>query len=338
MKQTQEKIDYFAIEAMSNSLLGLIELGPREYKRRVDAGIREESQSLTLGDAVHTKCFEPNRFDEKFVVTSARKVEGMMGVYIEELVKLSAEHPELPSDIFSQQAYEKAGFKIPLATVEKNLTEKPENHAYAEALKLAIGKSPLSTYDMNTIEACISSLSNHKVANELIFGYNHVSMITYNELEILWEYRNMACKSKVDRLIIDPVKGKVVIVDLKTTSKSVYKFESAFDYYQYYRQMAFYLEAVKYWMLYNHPTYTDFEYEVYIPAVQTTGNNETVVYKPSVNALQAGLMKVNTLMNELVWHLQNNLWEYPRNYYEGSGIVELNLKDEKNETEFAEPN
>ena len=62
--------------------------------------------------------------------------------------------------------------------------------------------------------------------------------------------------------------------------------------------------------------------------VQTTGLHECVVYKPNLTDLSIGTDEFGKLVERYKWHVDNNQWDFPMEYYNNNGIINLKLSDE----------
>ena len=121
-----------------------------------------------------------------------------------------------------------------------------------------------------------TNLENHKAAKEILYDYPETYEVN-NEFQINWNYI-VECKSLLDRFMIDTTNKKVKLVDLKTTS-DVYNFKHSIELYDYYRQIQYYLMAIKWYIqnvLEDNPFY--YSYEAYIIAIQTNGSYEVRVF------------------------------------------------------------
>lgn len=70
----------------------------------------------------------------------------------------------------------------------------------------------------------------------------HIELI--HQQPIYFTYRNTQCKALLDGIQIDHKNKIIQLFDLKTTHKPVYDFPEAFVQWGYYRQAAFYREAL----------------------------------------------------------------------------------------------
>tara|TARA_R100000664_G_scaffold34061_1_gene53717 strand:+ start:1206 stop:2213 length:1008 start_codon:yes stop_codon:yes gene_type:complete len=318
---------------ISHSSLSALSVSPQyflKYKRRE---LDKDSKAFDLGSAIHCYMFEFTEFNNRYVVSHSNPVGGMMGVFIESYVEaedtMINEHmpKEMKLDGYQtlhELCYDKAGFKTALETVLKKFNS-DENQAYYKFLKENLGKTVLSQDDMNTVMACHSSILKHEKANSLIFPGEGDRK---PEFEISWIYKEIDVKSIIDNLILDVENKKVYIVDLKTSSKSVYNFERSYFSYNYYRQMAIYRLAVHSYLKKLGIDTKEYDILSYIVVVQTTGLHECVVYKPDLADLSIGLDQFDELVNRYKWHVDNNQWDFPMEYYKNDGVVNLKLSDE----------
>tara|TARA_R110002020_G_scaffold229316_5_gene440062 strand:- start:370 stop:1395 length:1026 start_codon:yes stop_codon:yes gene_type:complete len=318
---------------LSHSSLSALSVSPQyflKYKRRE---LDRDSKAFDLGSAIHCYMFEFTAFHNRYVISPSNPVGGMMGIFIESYVEaedtmINENMPEkLKLDGYltlHELCYDKSGFKTALETVLKKFNS-DENQAYYKFLKENLGKTVLSQDDMNTILACHASILKHEKATSLIFPGTGDRK---PEFEISWIYKKVDVKSIIDNLILDVENKKVYIVDLKTTSKSVYNFERSYNTYGYYRQMAIYKLAVHSYLEKLGINLQDYDISSYIVVVQTTGLHECVVYKPDSLDLSIGIDEFDGLVHKYKWHVNNDQWDFPMEYYNNNGIINLKLSDE----------
>jgi hypothetical protein len=309
---------------VSHSSLRALELGPRYFRRYQEIG-GESSQATTLGDAIHCYILRPDDFPLEYGISSVAPVGGFMGVFIASLVRNIASG--LDKHIATEIAYGESGFKLPLDRVIRD-SEKPENVAYMNELLDNVGKIVIAAGDMDIVSACKESIMAHKTASNLILEDGQ------NELEINWDHGDVPVKSILDKLTYYPLERRLVITDLKTTSGNVYKFASSYKKYGYYRQMAIYQEAALNWASQaGIDVKSALTVEQYIVAVQTTGLNETVVYKIPSEDLAAGYGEFVNLLERYRWHRDTGHWDYPKEYHEGPGFLPISINDGDNTKE-----
>lgn len=164
----------------------------------------------------------------------------------------------------------------------------------------------------------------------------------YHEFHINWEYPviydidigqhetersayTIKCKSLLDGLTLDFKNKIVTIYDLKTTQK-LWHFEDSIDQYDYLRQLAYYMMAVK-WYLKNEckEDPTKWKFLFYIIGIDTTGSNEIRVFNFTEAQMVHPSVKIMNALRDIAWHQMNNKWDHSREYYEGDGSESLNL-------------
>tara|TARA_R110002020_G_scaffold233207_2_gene444958 strand:+ start:822 stop:1826 length:1005 start_codon:yes stop_codon:yes gene_type:complete len=319
---------------VSHSSLSALSVSPQyfmKYKRRE---LDRDSKAFDLGSAIHCYIFERKDFENRYAISYNNPVGGMMGIFIESYVEaedtIINEHmpKQLKLDGYvtlHELCYDKSGFKTALETVLKKFNSE-ENQAYYKFLKENLGKTVLSQDDMNTVIACQESVIRHDMASKLLFPVQKEN--TKPEFEISWIYKEINVKSIIDNLILDVENKKVYIVDLKTSSKSVYNFERSYFSYNYYRQLAIYKLAVKSYMEKLGMDTKEYDILSYIVVVQTTGLHECVVYQPALTDLSIGIDEFDKLIERYKWHMDNNQWNFPMEYYINNGVINLKLSDE----------
>lgn len=93
--------------------------------------------------------------------------------------------------------------------------------------------------------------------------------------------------------------------------------------------MALYLLALEWYLKDLGYDVKDWKFEVYIVATQTNGYGDTAVYTPSDTDIIRGLRESNELLAKMKWHFDNDMWDYPMEYYLNDGVIILNLDDEE---------
>ena len=214
-------------------------------------------------------------------------------------------------------------------TILKSFKKKEENVAYYNYLKEASGKIALTLKDKATIEGCHTSLQSHAVAKKLLFSKPEGNIETFNEKEIYFEQYGVKCKSKLDRIIVDHDKKIATVVDLKSSTSQIYGecinlnintgillrdwHVTGFMYhclqYAYYRQLAFYINALK-------SEYPDYKIDSFIIAVDTKGSYDVAVYKLPEEWLKEGDDEIKCLLSEYQHYNESNNFDVKQGYEE----------------------
>jgi hypothetical protein len=318
-----EESNYYAKESISNSDIGELKLSPRRFVMRKQQEMRTKSAAMELGTLIHKFTLEP----DSFIVADVEPVGGKMGEYIKAYFEL--EKVGTPEDQISNMAYQMSGYKPSHSkpeTVLKSFKNKPENATFYEFLKSADGKIALTVKDRQIVEGCLTSLKGHVVANKLLFQNEDSS---FAEKEIYFNMHEVDCKSKLDRITIDEKTKTITFVDLKTTSNQVYGeckplktktgilmrdwHVTGFMYsclqYSYYRQLAFYINAIK-------AEYPDYKVESFIVAVDTKGSYDVAVYQLPKEWLDEGNKEIESLLAEYKHYKDTNSWTVKQGFEE----------------------
>lgn len=207
----------------------------------------------------------------------------------------------------------------------------------------------LTKKESEVVSCCVESIEKHPLAKELLFmqDTDFSDVKVYKELEIYWEYsipvdnvvasesNPIVCqfKAKLDSLVIDFDKKKIIYTDPKTSSKGAYNFSESFEEYEYYRQLSFYRWAIKKWCKTNNIDITDFSWKFYNIVIETNKLFQVVVYEISNRWLEKGMQKYISLVKRIAEHQLTNQWNYSleevSNLAEGKGLVlEIPFKEE----------
>lgn len=355
---------YFQNKGISNSMLGWFKESPMKFYLRYNNKIEnEESKSLKLGSLIHTYNLEPDKFKVfnlgkmpsesmcKFIETYYKEIVPIMELKKEGVIIPNGE------DSAFDTAYNLSGYKISKDQVRKKLNQDVSQN-YLDYL---INKS-------NDDEIAITSKEYKTIleANEAVLtddtGKEFLSLLnkgkeSFSEEEIYWEKDGVKLKSKIDNYIeLLAIGGKtlnidIIHTDVKTTSSSIWDtkvpniniedieswmckgFASSFIKYNYYRQLAFYEDALlsKYTneyvkSLFGLKTLDGYNINISINhrilAIKTTGRVECAFITINDDWIKRGKREYNELLADLTWHLNNDVWEKPKSYIE-RGCIEL---------------
>ncbi len=317
-----EEKDYYNIKKVSSTSLSWFEQSPLYFKMRLDKEIDEENAFIyKKGKYVHSFILEPDLFDKDFVFLD---FEAPKSSQQKEFCSKVARFKSGSKDEILIRAY-----KDCYSTKEsdekvlekaKNLSE--EFKQYIKSIKVSTVKVVLPTSSKNKLYEIRSKLYEHKKSNELLYG-NDLLYEVHNEFPIMWEYNGIECKSMLDRVIIDKEKHIVTIVDLKT-SASFDEFEKKFYEYKYYRQLAFYTLAIKEYLKTQGENPDQYWILPYVIAINMKEPTEVKVFLVDEDDyIKVGEVEIKDIMKELKWHFDNNLWDYPREYYQGDGHIDI---------------
>lgn len=325
---------------ISNSSIGwFLKKGPLYFRNMLDG--KEEGlklPQLEKGTMIHEYILQPDEFWNDYTILEyeAPKVK-QQKEFCDWYVTFKATDPLEDEDKILLNAYNKA-YSNKLSDDSKLTIAKDFIQRYDEYIKsksLNNTKKAISFADLNMLKTIKSNIEKHKKANKLLTDTPGVE--SHNEFHINWTFPIKTdslkmdenkiwyapCKSLLDRCIFDHVNKKIILIDLKTTS-DVYNFKHSVEEFDYYRQIAYYLLAITWYMKDQDIDISDYNCEAYIVAIQTNGSYEVRVFNMfNETELDSRKNIIINALSELSYHYQTNNWEHTRSYYEGNGTEEL---------------
>lgn len=315
---------------ISNSAIGwFLKKGPQYLKDMLDGKEQGISGSfLERGTMIHMYILQPNEFWDEYEILDfeAPKVSQQKS-FCEAYANLLETNPLEDIKSLKLQAYRMSYSNnktdIQALSDAEKLVETYEN--YLSYLKIGSKKKVISFSDFNMLKTIKKNIMEHTAANELLFDvpttYN-----CHNEFHINWEVPKykVNCKSLLDRVMFDHVNKKVILIDIKTTS-DIYNFKHSVEEYDYYRQIAYYILALTWYMQEElNLNIDDYDLETYIVAVQTNGNFEVRVFDMlNEEELLSRKALISDTLSEISYHISTDNWEHTRKYYENNGIEKL---------------
>jgi hypothetical protein len=319
--------DYYNQDGVSHSSLSWFEESPLYYKKLKDKELeKEEYPWLDTGKQIHMKLLEPDKFYESYthlefeVPKSKQQIDFCEQFVTSNIKKVKERLLDIYPKVYTISG--KSEQKILEEAV--SLKDKFKNYIrylkFREKYKDILSESTWWTY--NEIDKLSRS---HIKVNDLL----HLTMEgieSYNEFPIYWKHNDtqLDCKSLLDRLIINHNKKEIILLDIKTTNKFKGFKEKAIEF-NYIRQLCFYWYAIHHYL----QTRDDFELVwgynkfTHIIATKTTQPLEFKVYDIPERMLGEYIAEINNLLFEIKWHIDNNMWDHSRTYYESGGLNKL---------------
>jgi len=315
--------DYYELKGyVSNSSLNVLEKSIREFKRFIYEDVGEESKPyFDFGTALHMYILEPERFKVDVLIHDYKGPKSKQQIdFCKAYAKLKKATPKKKKDIFLSI------YKPTDKWEEKVNALVKEFKDYIKYLKERQNKLVISTEIFKQIQSISLELKRHKMASKLLSEPSIVEdKVAFNELQILWDYKGTRCKSMLDRVIVDKDNKIVYIIDLKTTS-SMKEFKKSFEKFRYDRQLAFYGMALSGELpeIAGVPHDDLIAYKVVgvIIAVDKF-TLEVKTFKIPEQTIDEALSEVNDLLERAKWHIDNNKFDYSKDYYEGDGFETL---------------
>lgn len=316
-------MNYREINAVSASALKKFETSPKLYHDIVTGQAKSvTTEALSFGSLVHDLVLTPEVARNKYVIASVNKPTGQMGDLCDALFKNCLWDELADKDDVWQRSYDEVGFKQKkLETIKEDF--KTKGQPYYDLLLESRGKILVSQEEYNNALAYKNRLMTHRGALAFLFQKDE-DFEDFNELEILWKWRDLDSKSMLDRVKINHKDKVIKLIDLKTTSKPVYGkqllretnpylnrftgFLSDMIYYDYLLQMEFYRQALR-------SKYIEYDIEVYVIPIN---DFQCTVYQIPERWLYYAKMKLDRMRSEIQFHLDTNQWELSKDdYYHG---------------------
>lgn len=336
---TSEITEFVKATPIGFTKLSRLEYGPAYFIKSLRT--TEEKDYFNFGKLVHALVLQPNVVEDMFYISDFVPSEGKWTNFVQTLFQSKGLLEQgLSQEDWYKAAYEASTLLSPKldGAIKKFEEELALGVGYYSVLIAGEGKIFMSGKDYMRAEACANALlalspseySDYLGLPNALIQMEGVEF--YPELLIKWKDENFEfdIESTLDLVIIDHNKKKIIVFDLKTASKNVFVyFKESYQEYKYYRQASVYLRALMFWITQNNneELYRDYEIEYIITAVQVMEPFSAQFYRPSNEDLGLGLIEFSNLLHRLKWHVDNNVWDRPREFHE-VGIVELNLTDD----------
>lgn len=324
--------EYRDIPALSSHfIMNFAEIGVNVFKEKE----QKESKAFSLGSAVDTYLLDKDSFNDDYIVVPELPTGALLELY--NYIK-NIYYPTfnaLPEDLVeianklnlwksTKDADKRAKLVEPIKDFIKFIPELKDKTAISEDDLLFVKSS----------SAYLETNLRDELFSEDKFRINHYQVVRDIPLFGI-------CKAEVDQLEVDFKKKTVTITDIKTGEEPSYKFESAFYKYKYWIQGGFYKHLIADLMC-DHLELATFSLKnkyIYISKNQV---NCPVVYDVSnswYHNSMYGWKSINgwynkgiyELVDEIMWHQKNGLFEYPREVYENGGRFMIRTPEEVND-------
>lgn len=319
--------EYFELDHVSYSLLSTIADDPL----KVIQPEQISSSALNVGSALDCMMYEPNKFDELFLVGD--KPSDAIATIVEQYYALTGKLLDQDDDtllkvIENNNYYNNWKAETKLKNVKK------DGEIYCMLLSSSEDKTILSTSQHQTVlnmkSALLASDFTRDDFVEPSFGTER-----YTQFVIIWEYNGLKCKSKLDDLVIDHKNKMLRPKDLKSTGACVREFPKSFYKWKYYIQAAFYTKALEYWAKSNSlGDYTIAPFEFIV--VGKRCDHQPLKFSVTENDLKVGefggitkwgteIKGFSQLLEQYKWHKENSKWNVTPDELENSGKLTLDI-------------
>ncbi|MGL5079142.1 MAG: hypothetical protein ACRDBG_25360, partial [Waterburya sp.] len=293
----------------------------------------EEAKALRLGGALDCLLTDPSRFDEDFIVMSYERPFGKLGAFAKELPEGLSPQSDLS---LYEEAWKKADYMRDLTWCVDNFWKSKEAVEYYKLRNNT--KIVLSYSEIEAVKDARDRLLSSPLTGNYFLKNSSVEIELLHQVPIYFDYKGAECKALLDGIKIDHKNKIIKPFDLKSTSKSIYTFETSYIEWGYYRQSAFYNYALQmpespvFELIEKGYTIEKFKFIV----VQLYSKVTPLIFTVNEQGLRCGLSGgydkkgvyhkgIDQLLDAYYFHQKHNDYRHPVEILEAGEIVELNV-------------
>ena len=344
--QTNTEANYRAVMLDSSSSLKDFSLDRKKYYRKyiLNEPINEkETSAANMGRLVETLLWEPELFDEKFFLSScASEPTGLMLEFVEALYRVTRDSTDESGEVtrdfesLSREAYDLSSFKIKYEAVIKKFVGSDAELFYHEIRKVrANNLTVVSNLDVNMAEKIVQTLKTSSVTSKLVTLVSSGRYSVFSQLQVEdYIVDGHSFKSMMDWVVVDHDAKTIQVYDLKCTWNVENFFEEYYLYRRAYIQAFLYKKAAQH--LANDDMLEYYGYEVlnprfivcdsanfYSPIIYTLSDEDMSDAKNGFEYKGRTYTGVKSLISDLKWAVENNMWDVSQGTFEANGVVNI---------------
>lgn len=335
-----EDPEYFALDAISNSKLALInpdqDGSPQKFFREQKSST---STALELGSAVHALLLEK----DKNFLSEFEKPGGKVAQIIKTAHGLAnRESNPINYDEALTVSCKVHDYYSTNLSDNRLQTLKEKGASYYEFLseEAKPGMVVLTADQRDKCLKCVGSVKLNQHAFGLLYPTITDTVLSFDEdvilMDVIAKFKDdlteeeevsLKIKGKIDNWSIDLDNNIIIMNDLKTTGKPLQFFpgrwqddkyeenklffvEGSFQKYHYNRQLAFYMSML---VAYCNKTYgvRDWDLRINIIAVETIYPFRCQVFRIGDETLRKGMIEYNHLLKRVAYHTKNTYYKIP---------------------------
>lgn len=343
--QVKTEANYRAKAIDSSSSLKEFSMDRKKYYRKYILGETVEdkdTQAATIGRVVETLLLEPELFDEKFYMSAcASAPTSLMLAFVEALYKFTKEATDDNGNVtrsfedISKDAYAESGFKIKYDAVISKFVGSDAEIYYNEIRKVrGQNLTVITTEDVTNAEKIVEELRNNPVTKDVVNLVNSPRYTVYNQLQVEgYVLDNHEFKSMMDKVVIDHEACTIQVYDLKCTWSVENFLEEYYLYRRAYIQALLYYKAALHFMN-NTEDIRGYRVEpprfivcdstnYYNPLIYTLSDKDIEDAYNGFTHKNREYTGVATLIKDLKWALENNVWNLSRENSINNGLVNI---------------
>lgn len=343
--QVKTENNYRAKAIDSSSSLKDFSLDRKKYYRKYILGEEVEdkdTQAATTGRVVETLLMEPHLFDEKFYMSAcAEAPSALMLAFVNALYKFTKEATDENGNVtrsfedISKDAYAESGFKIKYEAVISKFVGSDAEIYYNEIRKVRTQNlTVITTEDVTNAEKIVEELRNNPVTKDVVNLVNSPRYTVHNQLQVEgYVLDGHEFKSMMDKVVIDHQEKTVQVYDLKCTWSVENFLEEYYLYRRAYIQALLYYKAAIHFMN-NTEDIRGYRVEpprfivcdstnYYNPLIYTLSDKDLEDAYNGFTHKNREYTGVATLIKDLKWALENNIWNISRENSIKNGLVNI---------------
>lgn len=329
----------------SSSSLKEFSMDRKKYYRKYILGEDVEdkdTQAATTGRVVETLLLEPELFDERFYMSSCvESPSALMLAFVNALYKFTKEATDDHGNVtrnfedISKDAYVESGFKIKYEAVIGKFVGSDAEIYYNEMRTVkSRGLTVVTAEDVTNAEKIVEELRNNPVTKDVVNLVSSSRYSVHNQLQVEgYEIDDMKFKSMMDKVVVDHETKTIQVYDLKCT----WSVENFLEEYYLYRRA--YIQAYLYFWAATYFREGDQElagYQILPPkfiVCDSTNYYNPLIYTLDYNDLDSAYdgfthknreyKGVRTIIADLQWALENNVWNISRENSLSNGLVNI---------------
>lgn len=317
----------------SYSSINKLLFSPRMFYSHYVLNQRQDSTDahLVAGRVLHCLLFEPNAFDDHFILLPGKLPSGNNKQVIDNIFKyhctlgndslnLDDYSPEILSQLLLINLHQ--SLKTDEQRLAKILTE--EHKDYFTFLKTSLDKTIVDEVTLNGCKESLIELKSNQAVRSLLQldkTPNDVHIKTFSEhmITVNQEHLPFGYKGILDNVVMDYDSKTLFINDLKTTGKDIASFPESVSYYKYWIQAAIYHKLA--WSNFIKVLSDAVEWNIVVTFIVIDKYNQVYPYQVSKETLEIWLADFEEIEDKLKYHYENREYKLP--YELARGYVKL---------------
>lgn len=345
--------EYRRLRRISYSSLKCFADGRMNYYKLYESGPwvdedEDDNDALRIGTVSDCIAFEPEDFDNRFVVSTVTKPGGQMGQFLDKLFKHTKQSlsqdgvvtrsiQSLMHDAYTEVAFNHAGEKIAFKRksfeqVVEEFDAGPGMDFYRQQ-RQSLDKKLIEPGDEERAQKVVEKLYEHTLTKDLMSLKTGGKYRVFKQPKITFIFNRVECKSMLDLVIVNDELKIIQPFDLKTTYNPE-NFGYNYLKYRYYLQAALYDIALSDWA--NNNGMGDYEIKpMKFIVADSNSKYDPLLYVCTQDNLLQGRMGftidgreyvgIEKLVEDLQWHREHDLWSVSKDNFERGGICAIKI-------------